>query len=114
MRGTIAIVIACVGCTSVHTSRLPPYVRELVVAPDRIDMVQCVITYKKETTHTVIAGSSTEHDVDDGPCWRTTIPTVVAEGPMTQPVQPMQMGQPPPMTPSPSTPTRPAPAGGRR
>lgn len=80
MRGSIAIVVACMGCTSVHTSTLPPYVRDLRAGPAGVDMEQCRITYTKKTTRRVVGGSDVERDLSEGPCWRSAIPTAVVDG----------------------------------
>jgi hypothetical protein len=85
MRGCIAIMVACVGCTNVHTSTLPPYVRELRVAPDRIDMVQCGVTFTRTTRHNPFVGSTTERELGEDRCWQTSIPTVVSERPVPPP-----------------------------
>ena len=81
MRPVITIVmVTCVGCTSVHTSTLPPYVREVRVAPDRMEVTQCRITYRKETEYWsgfFGRGSETRREVTEGPCWRTEIATTV-------------------------------------
>lgn len=81
MRGSIAIIVACVGCTSVHTSTLPPYVRDLRASPGGIDMVQCRITFTKKTSQNIMGHTDTELDISEGPCWRSAIPTVVVEAP---------------------------------
>lgn len=47
MRVIVAILIACVGCQSVHHSTLPPYVRELRMAPGGLEVIRCEIVHTK-------------------------------------------------------------------
>lgn len=85
MRGIVAIVIASAGCSSTHTSTLPPYVQQLQVAPDRINMVQCRITFTHEVTDSFFFGRDEKRDLKEGPCWQTLVPTTVVGTPAPPP-----------------------------
>jgi hypothetical protein len=81
MRVIVAILIACVGCTTTHRSSLPPYVRSLQPAREGgIEMISCgmilEITEKHGPFH---ANDADETELESDKCWRTVIPTAVQQ-----------------------------------
>ena len=79
MRVMIAMLVASVGCTSTHRSTLPPYVRDIRVAPEGgLEVISCGMVYTLHREHGPYSGPD-KTKLEHGPCWRVVVPTAVQQ-----------------------------------
>ncbi len=71
------VAIAASGCITHQTSKVGPFVKNIVAQPQGLAVDSCVVkleTSKDYTWWWADAGTDVDHEVSEGPCWRTVLP----------------------------------------
>lgn len=76
-RITIVVAIAASGCVTHHTSKVGPFVKNIVARPQGLAVDSCVVqleTTKDYTWWWDRGQAEVDHGVSEGSCWRTFVP----------------------------------------
>lgn len=77
MRAIVAMLIASAGCSTSHRSTLPPFVRDIRLAPEGgLEVISCGMVFTL-TEERGPYSRSEDTKLEQGACWRVVVPTAV-------------------------------------